>query len=74
MEDDELRAELARDPAVEREARKVGIVAGESPARSLVGMGGDERQTAQVLDDALVPGCVDRQLELERRDVLEDPR
>jgi len=73
VEDDEPRSELARDPAVEREPREIGIVAGEGRTRPLVGVGGDERQTVQVLGDALVPGRVDRRLELERRDVLEDP-
>ena len=36
-------------------------------------MGGDDRQVAQVVDDALVPGGVDRRLELDRRDALDDP-
>ena len=68
VEDDEPGAELAGDPAVEAEAGDVRLVGGERRAGALVRMRGDDRQPLEIVDHALVPASVDRQLELARRE------
>ena len=61
VEDDEPGAELARDPAVERRSGRgrARRRTGSRPSR-LSAWAVTNRQAAEVVDDALVPGSVDR--------------
>ena len=52
----------------------VRIVARQRGADRLVGVGDHDREAVQVVDHPLVPGPVDRQLEVGGRDVPNDPQ
>src|SRR5262249_3862736 len=73
VEDERPGAERARDPAVQRELLECRAIAREGRADRLLGVCGDDRQALEVLDHALVPAVVDRELELSGWRVAQDP-